>query len=371
MSKILSAEELLALSRDAFEKLDHLSRKHNSNSPAAQASKSKPTYRLDAGVIRRKDSKALLSLTVQTKTGAAVDVARAYLEEHPDQVEILRRSRNPVEFPANQNHKQAGKRLRGHNRPLCIGQCISHLDGSNGTLGCFVEANGEAGILSASHVLARSGRVKFPIEPNENYVFQPGCGGDKDANAKHVIGHLSSDMFSMIREGATNETDGAIASLVSGLESGIQNAIPCGFGFPHEGREIKGITDLSDAHEGDKVIKIGRSTGYTEGQLKSISQRVAKIDVPNAGLCDFDNFVQVKWLDGEVFAADGDSGALYILEKNFTALAIHVTSFEFKSELIFQEGFNKVIETLFEKPYASSFGCSMAALKEKFGFELI
>jgi hypothetical protein len=350
----LSDAELLKLRIDAFRRLESLSKKEN-EVPVVEASERKLSFRLDSGIARRRDGPSSITFAVQTKTGAAVDVAMKYQADHPEQVEVLRRDRNPVSLIPSRDRLEGLEHLQSHRRPLCIGQSVSYLTGPNGAIGCFVELDGEMGLLSASHVLANGGQLELPVESTKNYIFQPGCDRE-DTVIENAVGHLLGKAISIIKP--------------RGLERDVKNIIPAGLGCPHEGKKITAITNLEDAYEGDAVFKIGPVTGYTKGTLKSTSQAVRKIDVPPVGICDFDNFVQVKWEDDEPFALPGDSGSLYVLEKNLSALALHVTSFDYRSSLRF-DGVKKVIENLFQKPYTCSFGCSITALQERFEFALL
>ena len=368
MSEELTISDLQQLRDDALDALNDQSFA-NTNTPATQASKKSPSYRLDSGIDNPKDGPPSLTFVVQTKTGTAVEVAKSFAEAHPGQIRVFRRKQTPTEDATVQRNK-ATQHLSSYHRPLMMGQSISHMEGGNGTLGCFVELNGDAAILSASHVIARSGRIDLPIQPNENFIFQPGCADD-EANAESIVAALKAQLYTVIRKEGLNSTDAAIAHLIPGLDDGISNTVPQGLGFKYEGKAISGVTDMSTVYSGDRVFKIGMATGQTWGTVKEVDFNVRKIRVPHVGVVDFENFVRVQWDDNEQFATSGDSGSIYVLEKDMSALALHVTSYEFSEELTLGQKLKQWITQDIDGSNYCSFGCSMESLQSKFDFQLV
>lgn len=367
MSEVLDISELNKIRSDIRQEIDQRSKDVN-GLPASEAATRSPSFRLDSGISKRESSPPVLTFTVQTKTGAAVEIAQNYAEEYPAQVEIFRRERDTLGEPTSEVTPKSAQKLKSKRRPLSIGQSVSHMTGQDGTLGCFIEYDGQPALISASHVIAKSGRIKLPVDPTENYIVQPG-GGASQVDAKDVVAALSEGNFSIIRADGVNDSDLAIADLIEGIE--VSNEFPKGFGLPFEGQAISGISDLDNVVDGDRVFKIGIGSGVTWGTLREIDVSIKKISVPKVGLVDFDNFLRVEWDDGAVFAAPGDSGAVYVLEKDLTALAVHVTSFKYKSKQTFDLKEKKPVFYDFVDGKFSSFGCALEPLAKKYKFEIL
>lgn len=364
----LDEDQLRDVIAEAYHELDQKSLRATGET-IAQAASEKASFRLDSGIVRPKDAAPSVTFTVQTKTGPAASVARDFLRRLSAQVRLIRREQAPLRDEVMTLPDNVKRRLQDTNQPLTLGQCISHRQGRDGSLGCFVEVDGARAILSASHVIAKAGLIESPMMPERNHIYQPGCGYAA-AKRDHVVGRLS-EYFSEIRAaGATNTTDGAIAFLTTDRQNTAENTIPVGLGFPHEGEQIQGITDLGDVSTGDRVFKIGQTTGLTFGTVSGLGERANDVKVSEVGSCSFVNFVKVQWDDGKVFAASGDSGAVYILEKNMTALAIHITSYPIRSELKIGNDSN-LLEIPFKRKQNHSLGCPIQAFREEFAFELL
>jgi len=288
----------------------------------AEAAATKPSLRLQTGISPSSYSGHRVKLGIHAKTGVAAKVARQAVAEHGGNID-LRFIRSGVELP--EPFRLARSQDQGTPpRPLRLGQSISHLEGLNGSIGGFVECDGEQMVLSASHVIARSGRVRNLERIEEHGIYQPGCYNDT-ANPSHLIGYLTQ-RHSPIKEAQENELDYAMGTLIEGVWDDMSNSIPRGYGFDFEGRSVKKISDPKTLERGDTVLKIGSATGVTRGVFRSLSENVPRVEV--LGLREkvyFAGLVEIEWLDTP-FASPGDSGGLYILEKDFSALALHVTS---------------------------------------------
>lgn len=161
-----------------------------------------------------------------------------------------------------------------------------------GTLGCFVRqvqsgihADDPVFLLTAGHVLDPS--LKDGFNPIDSVVHQPTASGYTNEVA-------TVDKDNVVYGGSV---DAGIAMLSDGVK--YQNYV-WKFG------NIKGITDPVD---GMIVMKHGRSTGRTIGQVVKSSYAV------NTGKVFFTDLFQINFLpespdnNSKVFAEEGDSGA--------------------------------------------------------------
>lgn len=185
-----------------------------------------------------------------------------------------------------------------HHRPVFPGLSISQSnDKSAGTLGCFIRKNNEDSadlfLLSNAHVIAQ------PFNEMGVSIIQPG-GLDGGINGEHSIAVLEE--MSTPTTGQINRIDAAIARLIS--PDGID---PC---------RINGIGSLDGFHSGyrgepNEVIKVGRTTGVTEGRVSAIDME-ATIHYPGGKGFMFEGQIEIEAPPGQRFAASGDSGSLVV-----------------------------------------------------------
>lgn len=182
--------------------------------------------------------------------------------------------------------------------PIKIGGGIYNADSDQGypqglgSLGCFVRLNtGEAAILSTKTVLAG--------EPDDAI-------GDRIAHLSYVqaaeasiIAKLSA--FTPISTSKINFADAAVAVLDPDVDydptlpKELQLPTLCGAGSPSAGQ---------------RVFKIGRTTGLTFGTVVGIDE-----DVPvrySDKFCNFEGLIAIDSVAGSTFFAPGDSGAVIV-----------------------------------------------------------
>jgi len=171
----------------------------------------------------------------------------------------------------------------------------------SGTLGALVNRGGSNYILSANHVLARSG-AGVAGDP----IIQPGlvdvaCTASKG----HVVANLSQSAALK-----TSNVDAALALIVPGsidktgaiLEFGSNG----GAGMP--------AADATAGSVGMPVAKSGRSTGLTCSSISSVSTTV-KVDYQQScgsGTQFTVTFKNQLVINGGSFSSAGDSGALIV-----------------------------------------------------------
>ncbi|RYG97416.1 hypothetical protein EON65_52910 [archaeon] len=83
-------------------------------------------------------------------------------------------------------------------------------------------------------------------------------------------------------------------------------------------------SDETTLNLGERVFKVGRSTGWTEGKLSSLNT-----DYYCVNSCKlFTSHIEVLWTDNQLYAATGDCGALYCVKRGrfYVPIAIHRVS---------------------------------------------
>ncbi len=186
-------------------------------------------------------------------------------------------------------------------RPLRAGASISLAAGeagpgaTAGTLGLFARGGKRLYLLSANHVLAAEGPDRLGAP-----VLQPGTidGG----GAGDVIGRVSH-LVPLRYGNAQNWVDVAAAEVDRGvLVDGDLGTV--GLGATHR---------AAPARLGEVVRKSGRTSGLTEGTVRTI-----KLDVLNVayegGLVRMDDVIAVEGAAGP-FSKAGDSGAAVVDEQ--------------------------------------------------------
>jgi hypothetical protein len=180
-------------------------------------------------------------------------------------------------------------------RPICGGiQIQSEKSSGIGTLGCLAidNTNNDIVILSNRHVLADSG------EQVDDLVGQPGQPCDCCCCECCFIAKF-------VRATPANDTnvDAAIAKLSNGVEHNYINEI----------LEIGPVFGTAPAASLDVVRKRGRTTGFTEGTVASVSFNftMASTGINYTGQIDVSpNAPHPR------FSAPGDSGSVYVNRLN-------------------------------------------------------
>lgn len=186
--------------------------------------------------------------------------------------------------------------------PLQPGYSIGHIDITAGTFGAVVSKQKELFILSNSHVLAKSG-----IGKKGDAILYPGKA-DQNGSTDNLVAHLE-DFVQFTKGGEyVNNVDCAIARPTAAglaiLTSEIKD-----LGIP------KGTTKPV---RGMKIIKVGRTTGKTTGEIKDVHFRT---------LLDYDFGVGSIGFTDQVFCTryslGGDSGSLVLEESTMMAVGLH------------------------------------------------
>jgi len=208
------------------------------------------------------------------------------------------------------------------NKPLQPGFSIGHKDITAGTFGAVVTDGKDLYILSNSHVLAKSGKGK-----KGDAIIYPG---------KFDGGKLPKDVVAILHDFAAftpggdfvNHVDCAIAKPTEAGLAILQAEITQ-LGLP------KGTTK---AVRGMKIVKVGRTTGKTIGEVKDVHFRtqlnyefgVGKIGFMEQVFC-------TRYSEG------GDSGSLILDSATMRAVGLHFAGAEGGS--VFNP-IDKVLESL-------------------------
>ncbi len=193
----------------------------------------------------------------------------------------------------------------GRCRPLRIGASVGHYRVSAGTIGCFCKHEGGGiGILSNNHILADTNQASRGDIILQQARKDGGNRKDAESRAATLFDFVPIDFAADTR----NLVDCAFASLIGG--------VTCDAAIAQDPRDPGNRWSIAkapvDLLANDPVKKIGRTTGFTRGQ-------VVAIDVDNVvvamtlghgeRLARFDNQIVIEGSDGP-FSAGGDSGSL-------------------------------------------------------------
>ncbi len=176
-----------------------------------------------------------------------------------------------------------------------MGASIGHHLVTAGTLGAFVRRrDGTVLILSNNHVLANENDAR-----RGDAVIQPGHD-DGGRRPRHVVASLSD--FVRLRVDRSNALDAAIAAVDEEVDVDI--SLLRGLGT------LKGLgPEVLD--RGDRVAKVGRTTGVTRGRVTAfeIDDLTVEYDLGDA---QFDGQIEIESTGDGPFSLGGDSGSLIV-----------------------------------------------------------
>lgn len=156
--------------------------------------------------------------------------------------------------------------LRAKVRPICPGISIGHQGITAGTLGgIFQDADGDIVVLSNNHVIANENKAK-----NGDIIFQPGPmdnpGPEQFGGWEGKPEDLS--YFATLKKFHRLEKDGnSHDSAVAKIHQSFIDSQMVSTQFPSLNRPIAGFGDAAIQMP---VQKLGRTTGYTTGQVLAL-----------------------------------------------------------------------------------------------------
>jgi hypothetical protein len=198
------------------------------------------------------------------------------------------------------------------NRPLRLGSSIGHRRVTSGTLGCFVKLNQNFGVLSNNHVLANVNEANAG-DP----ILQPGKG-DGGVDPPHRVATLHRFVPISFGADSRNFVDAAVAVLLPNMR--MDHSI-------YDGTATVGTCGTSTIPEleiGESVIKVGRTTGFTRGQIQAINVNQLSVALSSQGsqkVARFDGQIAIEGAERGAFSKPGDSGAL-VMNSEFRPAAL-------------------------------------------------
>ncbi|MFL5614821.1 MAG: hypothetical protein ACJ796_14255 [Gemmatimonadaceae bacterium] len=187
-------------------------------------------------------------------------------------------------------------------QPIQAGNSIGHVRVTAGTLGAIVRKGKQIHLLSNSHVLADSGQGKKGDE-----ILYPGSA-DGGSEPGDVVATLAA-FKQFVKGGAfVNHVDCAIAKPTREREADVVAEIK-GDGLP------KGVVAPK---RGMKVVKVGRTTNRTVGEVRDVHFRFVLDYGDNVGEVGYtDQVLCTRYTKG------GDSGSLVMEQGSGRAVGLH------------------------------------------------
>ncbi len=193
-----------------------------------------------------------------------------------------------------------------------------------GTLGALVTNGTTQYILSADHVLARSGAAATG-EP----IIQPGLidTGTCTSGGATTVGNLTLGSFNLQNTSAAT-VDAAIAQVVANTVDSSANVLLLGSSTDANGVPLPGAPNGGKGEAATvnlAVAKSGRTTGLTCSTVAVVN---AKVNVAYTTNCDGSgtkfsvNYVNQVSVMGGDFSGGGDSGSLIVTQSNADPVAL-------------------------------------------------
>jgi hypothetical protein len=293
----------------------------------------KPSDMVAVGFGVEPDGERTVQLRVRSSTGAVFQQAQELVEFAGDRgyranLLVIEEARVPTKGEVKQS--KPDPRMIDATRPMHLGVSVGHPEGSPGSVGALVYLDGKLSVLSASHVLARSGSAK----PGDR-VHRPGSGDIAALGPKTNFGTLED--FTLLTGNNANSIDAAVAVIDQGYNEKYHvirpghNVIPKDFvECPLRGQKLDKIEDARMIQLGSRVGKLGRTTGYKEGTVTAVA--LAHLAITNNSVLgtriSYTNLLEVTWdpkgSPNYPFSQPGDSGALVFTLDPPRAIAIHI-----------------------------------------------
>lgn len=174
------------------------------------------------------------------------------------------------------------------NTPIQSGYSVGNIHGETGTVGALVTRDDDVFILSASHVLARSG-----LAAAGEHILYPGVG-DYGVNPANWVASLTEAV--PFTTGSDNTMDVALAKIEPERLGDIVTSVD----------DAATPLDTGQVTDGMAVVLTGTTSGRSTGQVKAI-HFYCTMPYPGIGTVAFHDQVQCN-----NFTSKGDSGALVL-----------------------------------------------------------
>ncbi len=170
-----------------------------------------------------------------------------------------------------------------------------------GTISCVVTKNGKKYLLSNNHVFARVNAAKIGerIDQQGRYDAIPQCG------VSGQVASLSQYVPINFNRRALNTIDCAISEVTAGINWTSQTPPEIAPAWQYTPSATTMLASV-----GMNVMKTGRTTGFTTGQIAAINVTV-NVSYGNGQTAKYVNQV---YINSPTFSAAGDSGSLIVEE---------------------------------------------------------
>lgn len=192
-------------------------------------------------------------------------------------------------------------------RPIAIGVSGINFTGcdsvcSTGTIGCRLRAkDGSVYALSNNHVFADNNLAAIG-----SLVVQPGPADNScQCIAEDEVGTLFKFKTKDFN-GGLNRMDAAVMKTTEDLVS--NRTLPDGYGIPR-------TYTVKRPQLGMKVMKYGRTTGFTKGRITGVNAFTSSI-AATGQIAFYSGQIIIRG-EGGTFSAGGDSGSLVVTEDRF------------------------------------------------------
>ncbi len=207
---------------------------------------------------------------------------------------------------------------QGQHRPVVCGLQIQNFDNDErtgilaeeqlvvGTIGCLVQLrNGDAGFLSNNHVVAGENQGVR----GKDRILQAGGG---TFSAHDQVGLLLD--FVGLKASPHGANPGSGRVFLNDVDAGLVRMTSCKWEQAYLlERNLPAPRGTAEANVGDKVFKVGRTTGPTWGEVTQI-RTVWGPMAYKLGPCWFRRGFVINGKEDEKFSGGGDSGAAIVRE---------------------------------------------------------
>jgi hypothetical protein len=270
------------------------------------------------GITRRNNEYKVIILSEGKINDVLVNLGKDYASVFVTQVPGYPHSYDPKTASDKRAHPSALRR-RPSESPPASGASIGHRDGYPGTLGCYVaidEGRG-IGVISAAHVFDRNDRSDIG-----DVVLSP-RPPDGPRTKEFHIGHLKNyyylNHFQSPKDNYLNCQDIAVIGLEEKLRKNLpQKTMVWSPEDPDQLMPIKKVIGGKAVADrlGQRVYKVGRTTGLTCGILEIVGLQRQRIVINNLDYI-YSNVLAVKRIDIAPFSQAGDSGAVVYTEDGY------------------------------------------------------
>lgn len=273
----------------------------------------------DYGYIAVRNVRAILPLNAHLKSKSAPvpnsfdGIPVLYVDSQADPIQLARFDYAELDIPVGVSqpergahpHLACGLQIQNYDDDLRTGQADQGRI-NIGTLGCFVRLpSGESAILTNNHVAAAQNRGIVGYDR----ICQPGTiardGVSHIAILSGYVALQNSPVGATVARGNVvfNVLDAAVASLDKAAAYSQRYLA---------GRAAQAPGGVAQAAVGDRVHKVGRTTGLTTGTVTQVGAVLGPVPY-DVGPCWFRQCIVIESDNEASFSDPGDSGSAVVL----------------------------------------------------------